>query len=474
MVHFSYCFCLTLMHSLWQAAVLAAIYAAVNSILKRTAPAAKRNFLYVLLLAQIILSASTFILYYTGSFEFITTQLDNSLQALINSQSNFEIFSPWIISIYSLVVTYKSIQLFFNWKGFIAKNRKAWVKPSIGLKVFTTVKAHHFGIRRKVTLWYSDVISTPLTFGLFKPVILLPVALVNQLSLEETETLIIHELTHIKNNDYLFNWMLIICETIYFFNPFIKFLAREVKLEREKDCDTQVLHFKYPAITYAETLLKTAQFKRSHVPFILAAVLKNSHLLTRIKFFTTEKNLSFHRKNYTHVALVPLAIMLLFNIVLVKAVRVNKAEIAPAMAALQAKLSTISLHEIKQEISPVIDQPLLENKPDYENTVLINTVPPAGPGEPAASTDEQITVPVEYAMPVAVTEIDDTKEVTINEENSATGETTTKVYEMKFKDGEWTAKMKWMLTESKLADSLRILADSLSLQHYRLSLLQQQ
>jgi BlaR1 peptidase M56 len=339
--------------------------------------------------------------------------------------------------------------------------------------MFTSIKAHHFGITKNVSLWYSEVITTPLTFGLFKPVILLPVALVNQLSLEETETLIIHELTHIKNNDYVFNWMLIICETIYFFNPFIRLLAKEVKLEREKDCDTQVLHFKYPPITYAETLLKTAQFKKSQVPFILAAVLKNSQLLTRIKYFTTEKNLAFHRKNYTRFAFVPIMIMLLFNIYLLNTVRINKTDIGPAATALKNKLKTITFPR-NQESFPVLAGSSTVAT-SLENPVTVSTVAPVSAAKPVRIEDEHILAePVEYAMPVAMTEMDDTKEVTVNEENSATGETVTKVYEMKFADGEWTAKMKWMLIESKLADSLKILADSLSVQHYRLSLLQQQ
>jgi beta-lactamase regulating signal transducer with metallopeptidase domain len=38
-----------------------------------------------------------------------------------------------------------------------------------------------------VNFWYSDVVTTPLTFGYFKPVILLPVALVNQISTKEAE-----------------------------------------------------------------------------------------------------------------------------------------------------------------------------------------------------------------------------------------------------------------------------------------------
>lgn len=114
----------------------------------------------------------------------------------------------------------------------------------------------------------------------------------SKLSIIETEALILHELTHIKNNDFLFNWFLIVNEHIFFFNPFIKRICNQIRWERELRCDLQVLDYDYNEITYAESLYKVAIPVQSNTSGIfLAAVSNRFSLLKRIEFFTSSKQI---------------------------------------------------------------------------------------------------------------------------------------------------------------------------------------
>lgn len=99
-------------------------------------------------------------------------------------------------------VVYHLGNVFYNWISFKRKHNNNLVKPPVDLKVFAIVKAGQFGIKRYVSLWLSNTVASPVTFGFWKPVILLPVALVNKLTISEVESLIVHELTHIKYNDF--------------------------------------------------------------------------------------------------------------------------------------------------------------------------------------------------------------------------------------------------------------------------------
>ena len=61
-------------------------------------------------------------------------------------------------------------------------------------------------MRNKVQFGLSRLVDAPCMMGYFKPVILLPFALSKSyLSVEEIEIIILHELAHIKRNDYLVN-----------------------------------------------------------------------------------------------------------------------------------------------------------------------------------------------------------------------------------------------------------------------------
>src|SRR5262249_18703553 len=153
----------------------------------------------------------------------------------------------------------------------------------LDMKLFTQEKAFQFGINKKVAVWLSNSINTPLTFGFLKPVILLPVALMNNISTKQAETLIIHELVHIKMNDFLLNWFMIAAETIFFFNPFVAFICKRIRLEREQHCDVSVIAFNYQPALYAEALLKAEQIKRMIPDLQLAAVSTRKQLLHRIQ-----------------------------------------------------------------------------------------------------------------------------------------------------------------------------------------------
>ena len=110
------------------------------------------------------------------------------------------------------------------------------------------------GISKKVALWLSEKAVTPMTIGFFKPLILLPVAAVNNLSLSQLEAVIAHELFHIKRNDYLVNLFISFAGVLLFFNPFARIITGIIKKERENSCDDEVLAMGFNAWDYSQAL----------------------------------------------------------------------------------------------------------------------------------------------------------------------------------------------------------------------------
>ena len=60
-------------------------------------------------------------------------------------------------------------------------------------------------ISKKVKVCFSRLVDVPCIIGYAKPILLLPITLTFQLSAEEIEVIFLHELSHVKNNDYLAN-----------------------------------------------------------------------------------------------------------------------------------------------------------------------------------------------------------------------------------------------------------------------------
>jgi len=462
---------LTLLHSVWQSALLFFVFFLVNLVATKQLPYTRRNYLYLLLITQWLFSIVTFCIYYYDAGNLYEPFISLASTPLDSNLSFIEMITPWLFCFYLIIVIYKVIYLVFHWNRFKASCPPNLIKPSLDLKLFTLVKANEFGIKRKITLWYSTAISTPVTFGFLKPVILMPVALINQLTMEEAETLIVHELTHIKSNDYLLNFILIISDTIFFFNPFIKIIVGHIKLEREKNCDIQVLNFKYSTLVYAETLLKVARFRPKNLSFLLSAVSRNKQLLNRIKFFTSDSNMKFRSKNYpalSYFLLLTVFCVNYFTITEIKREPTTTNQVYTPLltpgynadqvyALLSGKTITKAAPVMEIKMNAIEkDLPALKNN-------LIKIIP--SEKELNDITDQAIeNIEFEednFVYPVTATEQDCTKEVIVNEEISS-GKSITKAYKMIFINGQWIAHPMWMFTESVLKkDSVPSMNDSI-------------
>jgi bla regulator protein BlaR1 len=146
--------------------------------------------------------------------------------------------------------------------------------------------AKHFNLVKTVSVYLSRNIQVPLTIGFFKPVIIFPIALVNQLSAAQTEAILLHELAHIKRADYLLNVLLSIIQSFLFFNPIIWLMGREINLYREQCCDDLVLEKTNDTLAYAHALLQIETCRNAQLTLALAANGKKYTLLNRIKRIT--------------------------------------------------------------------------------------------------------------------------------------------------------------------------------------------
>lgn len=138
-------------------------------------------------------------------------------------------------------------------------------------------------IPRKVKLLISQYVQVPVMIGFLKPVILLPVTMFNNLSAEQLEAILLHELAHIKRNDYLLNIFQSIVETALFFNPFVWWISKYIRLEREHCCDDLVLAHTSQPLHYAKALVALEEYRFTTNSMAMAAADNKQHLFYRIK-----------------------------------------------------------------------------------------------------------------------------------------------------------------------------------------------
>lgn len=97
--------------------------------------------------------------------------------------------------------------------------------------------ARHLRLSRTVGLRVVRHLSTPVTAGWLKPVILVPASLVTGMPADLLAALLAHELAHVRRHDYLVNLLQHAAEVLLFFHPSIWWLSRRLRIERERIAD---------------------------------------------------------------------------------------------------------------------------------------------------------------------------------------------------------------------------------------------
>ena len=147
------------------------------------------------------------------------------------------------------------------------------------------------------------VLSTPSklgpgVFGIFRPVLLLPSGILERLTPHELDSVIDHELCHVRRRDNLAAAVHMLVETVFWFHPLVWWIERQLVKERERACDEEVLRSGNDPEIYAEAILKTCRFYMES-PLTCAAGVTGSNLSRRIEQIMARevaRNLDFGRK----------------------------------------------------------------------------------------------------------------------------------------------------------------------------------
>ena len=97
--------------------------------------------------------------------------------------------------------------------------------------------AAQLGLRRLARVVETARVATPMAIGWLRPVILLPISALANLTPTQVEAILAHELAHIQRHDYLVNVAQTLAETLLFYHPGVWWVSRRIRAERDYCCD---------------------------------------------------------------------------------------------------------------------------------------------------------------------------------------------------------------------------------------------
>jgi beta-lactamase regulating signal transducer with metallopeptidase domain len=138
-------------------------------------------------------------------------------------------------------------------------------------------------VSRAVRLCRSALVEVPTVVGHLRPIILVPASALVGLTPRQLEAVLAHELAHVRRYDYAVNLLQTAVETLLFYHPAAWWLGRRVRAEREHACDDAAVAATGDVLLYARALAALEQLRVAPATHALSLAADGGSLMKRIQ-----------------------------------------------------------------------------------------------------------------------------------------------------------------------------------------------
>ncbi|HEV8083613.1 MAG TPA: M56 family metallopeptidase [Chitinophagaceae bacterium] len=304
----------TLIHSMWQGMLLSIVAGAIVFFTKKNSPALRYNLMAGSLLIFMIAVGSTFGFQILKASQGVnvpqtipTTQVMSMDPVMSPADASIKLFIPakaidffnahagWIVLMWLLIMGLRCIRLTLGLYSVYRLKRIQVFNAGEYWNSRINELSRQLQINKPVRLLRSGIAKVPAVIGYFSPVILFPASMLTALQADEVEAILIHELAHIRRQDFLVNMFQNIIEIIFFFNPAVLWVSSLIKAERENCCDDIAVMQTGGKRNYINALMAFGELNLQQAsPLTNAFAGKNNHLINRVKriIYNNNKTLS--------------------------------------------------------------------------------------------------------------------------------------------------------------------------------------
>jgi beta-lactamase regulating signal transducer with metallopeptidase domain len=161
---------------------------------------------------------------------------------------------PWILRLWVLGAALLALRLLVGSFQVMSLRRRAAVMIDPAWLSLRDELARDLGVKSQVQLLRGQRGVMPMTWGVLRPVILLP-GEAAEWPPARRRTVLAHELAHVQRRDALTQWIGHIALIVHWFNPLVWLATCRLGEERERACDDAVLTLGAEPVEYAQHLL---------------------------------------------------------------------------------------------------------------------------------------------------------------------------------------------------------------------------
>lgn len=203
--------------------------------------------------------------------------------------------------------------------------------PWLDVRPLADALAEEAGLRQSVNIVLHEDVDVPLTWGLTRPVIVLPMD-AREWSDANLRHALLHEMEHVYRSDWIAQLMARMVRAVYWFHPLVWMAMRKLSLEAERACDDAVIRTA-DRTAYADQLVSLAERLKGAPRHVVLAMACRSDLSTRVLALLDERQLRGRARPLPHAAVIAVMCVTVLTIGPVRAVEQTPAGLAPELHA---------------------------------------------------------------------------------------------------------------------------------------------
>jgi len=189
------------------------------------------------------------------------------------------------------------IKITFEWL-FLMKQRKTQILVNPMINELLRELKDDVGIKRHVDVCIEKMNNVPRVYGLIRPRIIISEQVLYSSDKSRLRHILLHELSHIKQNDILVNIMKNLLFCLYFFNPIIIWGLKRMAVDCESACDARVLKILTPKQhrNYGYTLISLISQLDNKSNALALSLGHKKNVIRRLKMISAYKKTPFGYK----------------------------------------------------------------------------------------------------------------------------------------------------------------------------------
>lgn len=289
----------TLLHFLWQGALLGLLAKAGLWLLRGRSPQARYLLGCAALAAMAAAPVATFLLLKPTVLASSGTVLIEASRAVAAGAVAREAspfawarelslaarpLLPWAVGLWMTGVSILSLRLVGGWFWLLRLRTRLAEPAGACWQMTLNGIARRMKVNMDVRILRSWAVDTLMVVGWVKPLVLVPAAALAGLSPEALEAVLAHELEHVRRHDYLVNLIQSVLEVLLFYHPAVWWISAQIRQERELCCDDAAVALCGDPILYARALAALEGLRGDPLPATrLAPAAHGGTLMNRIQ-----------------------------------------------------------------------------------------------------------------------------------------------------------------------------------------------